>query len=89
MPVSPDRLTVYSRPGCIDCDVVYEVLARWSVPHIRINILDNAVAQTAMLEANGGVESVPTIVFHGDGTVLVEPTAEAFELALKESGIIY
>ncbi len=87
MPEPPDRLTVYSRPGCTDCTTAHAVLAKFSVVFEAINILNNPVAQQAMMAANGGVESVPTIVFQ-DGTVLVEPTAEAFEQALKDSGLI-
>ena len=87
MPVLPDRLTVYSRPGCTDCETAHVVLAKFGVVFEEINILNDPVAQQAMMAANGGVESVPTIVLQ-DGTVLVEPTAEAFEQALKDSGII-
>ena len=87
MPELPDRLTVYSRPGCTDCATAHDVLEKFGVVFEEINILDNPDDQQAMMAVNGGVESVPTIVFQ-DGTVLVEPTAEAFEQALKDSGLI-
>ena len=87
MPELPDRLTVYSRPGCSDCTIAHDVLENFGVVFEEINILNNPDAQQAMMAVNGGVESVPTIVFQ-DGTVLVEPTAEAFEQALKDSGLI-
>lgn len=87
MPELPDRLIVYSRPGCTDCTTAHDVLEKFGVEFEEINILDNPDAQQAMKAANGGVESVPTIVFQ-DGTFLVEPTAEAFKQALKDSGLI-
>lgn len=87
MPGTPDRLIVYSRPGCIDCTTAHDVLEKFGVEFEEINILDNPVAQQAMMAANGGVESVPTIVFK-NGTVLVEPTAEAFEQTLRDGGLI-
>lgn len=88
MPGIPDRLIVYSRPGCTDCTIAHDVLKKFEVVFDEINILDNPVAQQAMMAANGGVESVPTIVFK-NGTVLVEPTAEAFEQALRDRGLIF
>lgn len=88
MPEPPDRLTVYSRPGCTDCTTANAVLEKFSVVFKEINILNNPDAQKAMMAANGDIERVPTIVFR-DGTVLVEPTAEAFERALRDSGIIF
>ena len=88
MPGTPDCLIVYSRPGCTDCITAHGVLDRLGVQEfVEINILNNPDAQNAMKAVNGGVESVPTIVFQ-DGTVLVEPTTEAFEQALKDSGLI-
>lgn len=88
MPEPPDRLTIYSRPGCTDCTIANAVLKKFGVVFKEIDILNNPDAQKAMMDANGDIESVPTIVFR-DGTVLVEPTAEAFEQALRDSGIIF
>ncbi|MBI3956302.1 NrdH-redoxin [Candidatus Gottesmanbacteria bacterium] len=76
-------IIVYWRPLCADCNRSKAVLDGYGVIYSAVNILEDRTAQVAMMEVNGGVESVPTIVFP-DGSVLIEPSDKALGAKLQE-----
>ncbi len=73
-------IVMYSTQWCPDCRRAKQFFDERGVPYTAIDIENDPDAARRVLELNGGMSSVPTIVF-GDGSVLVEPSNR--ELAQK------
>jgi len=71
---------MYSTTWCPDCRRSKQFLDQHGILYTSIDIDKDAQAARKVLDINGGMRSVPTIIFQ-DGTVLVEPTNR--ELAEK------
>ncbi len=67
-------IVVYGTKWCRDCRLAKQVLDDRHVDYRWIDVDDDPTAQAEVLRLNGGMRSVPTIIFP-DGAVLVEPTA--------------
>lgn len=74
------HITVYSTTWCSDCKRTKQWFDEHKIAYKEINIEKNGKAVAYVQKINGGMQSVPTIVFP-DGTFLVEPTNN--ELAEK------
>jgi mycoredoxin len=74
-------IIMYSTRWCGDCRRARRVFAALGVPYHEIDIEDDDAARQVVLRLNGGMASVPTIVFP-DGTRLVEPGSSALEARL-------
>jgi len=74
-------IIMYSTSWCGDCRRARRVFAALEVPYREIDIEEDEVARRLVLRLNGGLASVPTIVFP-DGTRLVEPRSSALEARL-------
>lgn len=70
------KLTFYGTKWCGDCLRAKFFLDRKKVPYTWINIDHDPEAEEFVINTNGGLRSVPTIVFE-DGTILVEPSTKA------------
>lgn len=81
-----DRITMYSTPWCGDCWRAKRWFAAHGVPYDEINIDRDPEAAAYVVQVNGGMRSVPTIVFP-DGSVLVEPDARALAATCASGGI--
>ena len=68
-----DSITVYGATWCGDCRRSKKFLEQNQVAFTWIDVEADETARETMQKYNGGVQSIPTIIF-GDGTVLVEPT---------------
>jgi len=66
-------LKVYATDWCFDCRRVKRFLTEVNIPFEWINIDRNRQAEQFVLQVNGGLRSVPTILF-ADGTTLTEPS---------------
>jgi mycoredoxin len=66
-------IIMYGTAWCSDCERSKRLLDRYAVPYAWVDIDQDGEAQARVLEINGGMRSVPTIVFP-DGEVLVEPS---------------
>lgn len=75
------RVVMYATSWCGDCRRAKRVFAALGVPFTEIDIERDEAAEAVVLRLNGGMRSVPTIVFP-DGTVLVEPSNAALEAKL-------
>jgi mycoredoxin len=75
------RVVMYATRWCGDCRRAKRVFAALGVPFTEIDIERDEAAEAVVLRLNGGMRSVPTIVFP-DGTVLVEPSNAALEAKL-------
>jgi len=78
--VKPDTIKMYATTWCGDCRMARRWFDSHDVPYEYINIEEDEEAAEFVLEVNGGMRSVPTIVFP-DGSILIEPSPR--ELAAK------
>jgi mycoredoxin len=81
-PKTGQKIKMYATTWCGDCRFAKRWLDAHGIPYDYINIEEDEDAAEYVMEVNGGMRSVPTIVFP-DGSVLVEPDAR--ELAAKFS----
>lgn len=68
------ELTVYSTTWCGLCTRLKRQLDRVGVPYAEVNIEDDPAAADLVMAANGGNQTVPTVIFH-DGSALTNPPA--------------
>jgi mycoredoxin len=76
------KIKMYATPGCGDCRMAKRWFDAHGIPYEYINIMQDEEAVAYVLRVNGGMRSVPTILFP-DGSILVEPSAR--QLAAKLS----
>lgn len=79
-PQTGEKIKMYVTTWCGDCRFAKRWFNAHSIPFETINIEEDENAAELVQRVNGGMRSVPTIVFP-DGSVLVEPGAR--ELAAK------
>lgn len=71
--ISPAHgIVMYGTPWCGDCRRAKRVFAELAVAYDYVDIEDDPEAAALVMRLNGGMRSVPTILFP-DGSVLVEP----------------
>jgi mycoredoxin len=70
----PKKITMYATAWCGDCRLAKRWFDAHGISYEYINIETDEQAAAEVLRINGGMRSVPTIVFP-DGTALVEPSA--------------
>ena len=80
-------ITVYSADGCGDCRRSKRLLAKLNVEYNLIDVETDLTAADKVREINGGMQSIPVIVFD-DGTHLTEPSDDALTAKLQELKII-
>ena len=76
----PQNITMYATTWCGDCRRAKRWFDAHAIPYVYINIETDEQAAAVVLRINGGMRSVPTIVFP-DGSILVEPSTR--ELSAK------
>jgi mycoredoxin len=74
------KITMYATTWCGDCRLAKRWFDAHAIPYEYITIETDEQAAAEVLRINGGMRSVPTIVF-SDGSVLVEPSVR--ELSAK------
>ena len=80
-------ITVYSADWCGDCRRSKRLLAKLNVAYNLIDVETDLTAADKVREINGGMQSIPVIVFE-DGTHLTEPSDDALTAKLQELKII-
>jgi len=73
---------MYTTPWCGDCWRAKRLFAALRVPYREVNIEQDPQAADLVRQVNGGMQSVPTIIFP-DGTRLAEPSNQALEAQLR------
>lgn len=80
-------ITFYGAEWCGDCRRSKKQLDELGVPYNYIDTENTPGAIEQVIEYNGGMKSIPVIVFE-DGTHLTEPSNPALEAKLKEVGAL-
>jgi len=85
--MSGKEITMYSADWCGDCVRSKRVLDELNLTYTLIDIEADSAAADKVIEINGGMRSIPVIVF-ADGTHLTEPSDIALKAKLTSLGII-
>lgn len=80
-------ITMYSADWCGDCRRSKRLLNELNVEYTIIDVDADESAAEKVIEINGGMKSIPVIVFD-DGTHLTEPSDAALKEKLKTLGVI-
>ncbi len=80
-------ITVYSAEWCGDCRRSKRLLAKLNVEYKLIDVESDLTAAEKVREINGGMQSIPVIVFD-DGTHLTEPSDDALTAKLESLNLI-
>lgn len=80
-------ITMYSADWCGDCRRSKRLLNELNVPYNIIDVDADESAAEKVIEINGGMRSIPVIVFD-DGTHLTEPSDAALKEKLHSLGLI-
>lgn len=78
---------MYSADWCGDCRRSKRLLDELQVDYTVIDVEADPSASDKVIEINGGVRSIPVIIFP-DGTHLTEPSDNALKEKLEELKII-
>ena len=78
---------MYSAHWCGDCVRSKRLLDELNLTYTLIDIEADSAAADKVIEINGGMRSIPVIVF-ADGTHLTEPSDIALKAKLTSLGII-
>ena len=81
-PSNEESIVMYSTTWCADCRRAKRIFGARGVEYTEINIDEDWAAAKEVMQLNGGMRSVPTILFP-DGSVLVEPSMSALENKLS------
>ncbi len=80
-------IILYGTPWCGDCKRSRMFLDQNDVNYEYVDISENQEAAEKVEKINGGLRSVPTILFP-DGTVLTEPPNHELQTALERNGFL-
>lgn len=78
---------MYGTKWCPDCIRAKQIFKHHNINYVWHDIEADTQACEYVEKVNGGLKSVPTIVFP-DGSVLVEPSNQALEKKLQTAGLI-
>ena len=85
--MSQNQITMYSADWCGDCVRSKRLMDELNLTYTLIDIEADSAAADKVIEINGGIRSIPVIVF-ADGTHLTEPSDIALKAKLTSLGII-
>lgn len=80
-------ITMYSADWCGDCRRSKRLLNELNVPYTMVDVDADESAAEKVIEINGGMRSIPVIVFD-DGTHLTEPSDAVLKEKLLALGLI-
>ena len=85
--MSQSQVTMYSADHCADCHRSIRLMDELNVAYTVIDIEEDQAAVEKVRAINGGMQSIPVIVF-ADGTHLTEPSDNELKAKLTSLGII-
>jgi len=77
------KIQMYATTWCGDCRMAKRWFDSHDIPYEYINIEEDDSAAEYVRRVNGGMQSVPTIIFP-DGSVLVEPSPRQLAAKFQE-----
>ena len=80
-------ITVYLADWCGDCRRSKRLLAKLNIEYKLIDVESDLTAADKVREINGGMQSIPVIVFD-DGTHLTEPSDADLTAKLESLNLI-
>ena len=80
-------ITMYSADWCGDCRRSKRLLDQMGVDYTIIDVEADPAASDKVIEINGGMRSIPVIVFK-DGTHMTEPSDNDLKAKLQALNII-
>ena len=81
------EITMYGAEWCGDCRRSKKFLDSNNVKYNYIDVEADASASDKVIEINGGMRSIPVIIFE-DGTHLTEPSDAALKAKLEELKVL-
>ena len=81
------KITMYSADWCGDCRRSKRLMDDLNVGYTIIDIESDVKAADKVIEINGGMRSIPVLVF-ADGTHMTEPSDIALKSKLSSLGLI-
>jgi mycoredoxin len=82
----PLPIVMYARPTCEDSELARDRLNELGIPFTEINVDTDEEAARYVERVNNGFRSTPTIVFGDEAFIVVEPTVEELDAALRRAG---
>ena len=82
----PLPIIMYASPTCEDSDLARARLRALQIPFREINVDEDERAARYVERINNGFRSTPTIVFGDEVFIVVEPTVEELDAALRRAG---
>lgn len=85
--VTNSNITMYGAEWCGDCRRSKRFLDSNNVSYEYVDVETDTTASDKVIEINGGVRSIPVIIFE-DGTHLTEPSDAALKAKLEELKVL-
>ena len=85
--MSKDQILMYSGEWCGDCRRSKRLLDQLNVEYTLLDIESDSAAEAVVLKINGGMRSIPVIIF-SDGTHLTEPSDSALKEKLESLKVL-
>ena len=82
----PLPIVMYARPTCEDSELARDRLNELGISFMEINVDTDEEAARYVERVNNGFRSTPTIVFGDEALIVVEPTVEELDEALRRAG---
>ncbi len=82
----PLPIVMYASPTCEDSELARDRLRELGVPFAEVNLDEDPEATRYVEHINNGFRSTPTIVFGDEAFIVVEPTVEELDAALRRAG---
>ena len=82
----PLPIKMYARPTCEDSALARNRLHGLGIPFTEVNVDTDEEAACYVERVNNGFRSTPTIVFGNETFIVVEPTVEELDEALRRAG---
>lgn len=79
--MSAPALTMYTTTWCGYCVRLKRMMQRENIVFAEVNIEDDDAAADLVMSANGGNQTVPTVIF-ADGTALTNPSIDQVKAKL-------
>jgi mycoredoxin len=84
MSAAPAAVTMYTTPWCGYCVRLKKMMQLEGIEYAEVDIERDPAAADIVMKANGGNQTVPTLVF-ADGTALTNPSIAQVKSQLAEA----